>query len=432
MKLSCEVNVHHLTRVEGHGNIAISIKNGVVKKAQWEVVETPRFFEAMLVGKHWENAPCVCGRICGICSIGHTLASIRAVENAFGITPSAQTANLRLLLKHMETLQSHILHLYFLAAPDFLGAGSVLPLAKSHPEVVQRALRLKLLANDACDIIGGRRLHPTRTVVGGFTMLPEKGALEKIRQRLLASVPDLLASAELFKTFAIPDFSRETEFVSLKGDTDYPFIGGDLVSSDGVVKKEEQYRAMTNEYCTKCFTSKLSKLSRPSFAVGALAAREGSPIQLGKVWALLSAAAILGDAVNYAAGKWAGPKVFSRQDSWLLNRKHLDEAHRFYEKYGGKTIILARFLPIVRTFAPFVAGIGTMSYPRFALYNVTGGLAWTTAFLLAGWKFAGLEAVKHHFHYVILAIIIISCIPPVWEVLKARRERRLKAPAGSC
>ena len=271
MKLSCEVKVHHLTRVEGHGNINISIKNGVVKKAQWEVVETPRFFEAMLVGKHWENAPYICGRICGICSIGHTLASIRAVENAFGITPTPQTANLRLLLKHMETLQSHILHLYFLAAPDFLGAGSVLPLAKSHPEVVQRALRLKLLANEACDIIGGRRLHPTRTVVGGFTMLPEKEQLKEIRRRLLASVPDLLASAELFKTFVIPDFSRETEFVSLKGDTDYPFIGGDLVSSDGVVKKEEQYRAMTNEYCTKCFTSKLSKLSRPSFAVGALA-----------------------------------------------------------------------------------------------------------------------------------------------------------------
>ncbi|MFA7382067.1 MAG: Ni/Fe hydrogenase subunit alpha [Desulfurivibrionaceae bacterium] len=271
MKLSCEVDIHHLTRVEGHGNIRISIKNGVVKKAQWEVVETPRFFEAMLVGKHWENAPYICGRICGICSIGHTLASIRAVENAFGITPTPQTANLRLLLKHMETLQSHILHLYFLAAPDFLGAGSVLPLAKTHPEVVQRALRLKQLANEACDLIGGRRLHPTRTVVGGFTMLPEKKQLEEIRQRLLASVPDLLASAELFKTFVIPDFSRETEFVSLKGDTDYPFIGGDLVSSDGVVKKEEQYLAMTNEYCTKGFTSKLSKLSRPSFAVGALA-----------------------------------------------------------------------------------------------------------------------------------------------------------------
>jgi len=271
MKISCEVDVHHLTRVEGHGNIKISIKNGSVKKAQWEVVETPRFFEAMLVGKHWENAPYICGRICGICSIGHTLASIRAVENGFGIIPTAQTTHLRLLLKHMETLQSHILHLYFLAAPDFLGVGSVLPLAKTHPDVVQRALRLKLLANDACDIIGGRRLHPTRTVVGGFTMLPEKRQLEKIRQRLISSVPDLLASADLFKTFDIPDFSRETEFVSLKGDTDYPFIGGRLVSTDGVLKKEQQYRSMTNEYCKTGFTSKLSKLSRPSFAVGALA-----------------------------------------------------------------------------------------------------------------------------------------------------------------
>ncbi|MCX5795053.1 MAG: DedA family protein [Elusimicrobia bacterium] len=168
------------------------------------------------------------------------------------------------------------------------------------------------------------------------------------------------------------------------------------------------------------------------FAVGALAAQEGSPISLPWVWALLSAAAVLGDAVNYSVGKWAGPKVFNRRDSWILNRKHLDEAHRFYDKYGGKTIILARFVPIVRTFAPFVAGIGTMSYPRFALYNVTGGLAWTTAFLLAGYKFAGLPVVKNHFHYVILAIIVISCIPPVWEYLRARRERALKSAVGSC
>ena len=271
MKISCDVSVHHLTRVEGHGNIRIKIKDGVVKKAQWEVVETPRFFEAMLVGKHWENAPYICGRICGICSIGHTLASIRAVENAFRITPSAQTEDLRLLLKHMETLQSHVLHLYFLAAPDFLGVGSVLPLAQTHPQEVQRALRLKLLANDACDIIGGRRLHPTRTVVGGFTMLPDKRQLEQLRQRLLASVPDLEAAAELFKSFTIPDFVRETEFVSLKGKDIYPFIGGDLVSTDGVTKKEHQYRQMTNEYCQKGFTSKLSKLSRKSLAVGALA-----------------------------------------------------------------------------------------------------------------------------------------------------------------
>jgi len=271
MKISCDVNVHHLTRVEGHGNIRIRIHQGRVREAVWEVVETPRFFEAMLVGKNWETAPYLCGRICGICSIGHTLASIRAVENAFRIEPTEQTIKLRLLLKHMETLQSHILHLYFLAAPDFLGTGSVLPLTKSHPEEIQRALRLKLLANDAGDIIGGRRLHPTRTVVGGFTMLPEKRQLSLLRQRLSSCTADLDQAAGLFKSFQLPDFVRETEFVSLGGTDHYPFIGGELVSTDGVVKKENDYRRMTNEYCVAGSTSKWSRLSRDSFAVGALA-----------------------------------------------------------------------------------------------------------------------------------------------------------------
>src|SRR5512140_1876614 len=126
MKATRTIDIHHVTRVEGHGNIKISIRDGKLEEARWEVVETP-----------W-----ISGRICGICSIGHTLASIRAIENGFGIIPTDQTRKLRLLLKHMETLQSHILHLYFLAAPDFVGVGSVFPLINSHPDAVGRAARL--------------------------------------------------------------------------------------------------------------------------------------------------------------------------------------------------------------------------------------------------------------------------------------------------
>jgi coenzyme F420-reducing hydrogenase alpha subunit len=260
-----------LSRVEGRGNIEIRIKDGKVVAARWDVVETPRFFEAMLVGKLWENAPWITGRICGICSIGHTLASIRAIENAFGFTPTEQTGKLRLLLKHMETLQSHILHLYLLSMPDFLGTGSIFPLIDSSPEVVKRGLALKHLANSLCDHVGGRSIHPTKTVVGGFTMLPRKDRLSELHERLKGSLGDLMFTVELFGNFSISDFTRETEYVSLKGDGKYPFIGGSLVSSDGVLRQEHEYKEMTNEYMVDHSTSKWSRLSRKSFAVGALA-----------------------------------------------------------------------------------------------------------------------------------------------------------------
>lgn len=159
------------------------------------------------------------------------------------------------------------------------------------------------------------------------------------------------------------------------------------------------------------------------FAVGALAAgHEGWSIPL--LLFLLIVAAILGDAVNYAIGHYFGPKVFKYEDSFFFNKKHLLKTQHFYEKYGGKTIILARFIPIIRTFAPFVAGIGDMSYRRFALFNVTGGVAWVVIFLMGGYVFGGQEIVKNNFHYVILAIIIISIMPPVIEYFISRRAAK--------
>jgi membrane-associated protein len=158
------------------------------------------------------------------------------------------------------------------------------------------------------------------------------------------------------------------------------------------------------------------------FAVGALASIEGSPLRFPVLGVLLFVAAVAGDAVNYAIGYRVGPQVFSREQSRLFKREHLLHTQRFYGKYGGKTIVLARFIPIVRTFAPFVAGIASMRYPRFAFYNVAGGAAWILVFLLGGYYFGNVPIVKRNFHFVIVAIIVISCLPPVLEYLRARRQ----------
>jgi membrane-associated protein len=159
------------------------------------------------------------------------------------------------------------------------------------------------------------------------------------------------------------------------------------------------------------------------FAVGALAATPGSPLSLPWLIGLLIVAAVSGDAVNYALGYYVGPKVFRYENSWLFNKNYLLRAQAFYEKYGSKTIILARFVPIVRTFAPFVAGIGKMRYRKFALYNVVGGVAWVLICLGSGWLFGNIEWVKKNFEVVILAIILISVLPMAYEFFVSLRRK---------
>ena len=156
------------------------------------------------------------------------------------------------------------------------------------------------------------------------------------------------------------------------------------------------------------------------FAAGAICA-----LGTMNVWvmiALLIVAAILGDAVNYTIGNRLGPKIFSSTTSRLLNREHLNRTHAFYERHGGKTIILARFMPIIRTFAPFVAGIGAMRYRQFAVYNVVGAVVWVASFSLLGYYFGNLELVRKNFTLVIGVIIVLSVLPAVWEFLRARKS----------
>ena len=158
------------------------------------------------------------------------------------------------------------------------------------------------------------------------------------------------------------------------------------------------------------------------FAAGALCTGAGLNVYL--VGLLLFVAAVIGDAVNYSIGRFIGPKVFEYKDSRFFKREYLERTQKFYEKYGGKTIIFARFIPIIRTFAPFLAGVGAMSYPKFALYNITGGLLWVMLFVFAGYFFGGIPVVKNNFSLVILAIIILSVLPAVIEVVRAKRNKQ--------
>jgi len=158
------------------------------------------------------------------------------------------------------------------------------------------------------------------------------------------------------------------------------------------------------------------------FAVGSLAAINALDLTLSIV--LLITAAILGDTVNYWIGDYVGPKVFHQENSRFLNKEYLVRTHRFYEKHGGKTIIIARFLPIIRTFAPFVAGIGSMTYKRFLMFNVVGGALWVLLFVPAGYFFGSVPFVKNNFSLVILALVLIPGIPSVVEVVRMQLKRR--------
>ena len=265
------IDVHHVTRIEGHGNIEVSLKKGTIEKCSWNVVEAPRFFEAFLQGRPFKDVNHITSRICGICSIGHQMASLKATEAAMGVKISEQTRLLRKLLLHGENLQSHVLHTYFLVAPDFFGVGSVFPLVKTHPNVVVRALTLKKLANDLCDVVGGRTVHPIRCKVGGFSCLPKISELEQTRARLEAARPEIDKTAELFATLKIPAFERETEYVALFSKDEYPLYEGALSTSDAGTFKDEDYLKVTNEYIVPQSTAKYTKHKRESLMVGALA-----------------------------------------------------------------------------------------------------------------------------------------------------------------
>jgi coenzyme F420-reducing hydrogenase alpha subunit len=266
------IDVHYLTRVEGHGNIVVDARDGRLERCELEVVEAPRFFEAMLRGRPYEQASHLSSRICGICAVAHATASLRATENALDVELSPQTERLRRLNFCGEMLDSHVLHSYMLVAPDLVHLGSAVALAQVQPEIVLRALRLKKLAGDLCATMGGRHTHPISMTVGGFQRIPAASELDEMRARLEAAGPDVDATVELFRGLSpLPAFDRETEYVALRKPSEYAFIDGTIASSDGGTWATSSYREVAREQVVGHSTAKHTRHAREAYMVGSLA-----------------------------------------------------------------------------------------------------------------------------------------------------------------
>lgn len=273
MKISKDLNIdiHHITRVEGHGNIKVDIEKGVLKECRLDIVEAPRFFEAMIRGRHFDEIALITSRICGICSVSHQLASLGATEDAFGLKISEQEKLLRRLMNCGECFESHVLHIYFLAIPDFVGAKSVLPLVNTHKDVVIQALKLKKLGHEIGDTIGGRLIHSIAMYPKAMTKVPTDEQLEGIIEKLTTAKLELRQGISMLQELKIPAFERKTEYISLYQPGTYAFLEGNIFSSDTGETSSKNYREMTNEYLVDHSTAKHAKHHREALMVGALA-----------------------------------------------------------------------------------------------------------------------------------------------------------------
>lgn len=241
MRRTRTIEVPALARVEGEGALQVRIAGGKVVKAELQIYEPPRFFEAFLRGRHFAEAPDITARICGICPIAYQMSAVHAMENAYAVRVGGTVRALRRLAYCGEWIQSHTLHIYALHAPDFLGYDSIIDMARDLPDVVRRGLQLKKVGNELIELLGGRAIHPINIRVGGFYKLPAKSDLIRIKERLEWAREAALETVRWVGAFKFPSFEEHYEFVALRHPDEYPFNEGRLVSNKGLDVAVNEY-----------------------------------------------------------------------------------------------------------------------------------------------------------------------------------------------
>ncbi|HEY6951974.1 MAG TPA: Ni/Fe hydrogenase subunit alpha, partial [Bacteroidota bacterium] len=241
------IKVDYLARVEGEGALLVKVKNNAVTDVKFRIFEPPRFFEAFLRGRSFNEVPDIVARICGICPVAYQMSSVHAIEQAFGIPVTGQLRALRRLLYCGEWIESHVLHVFMLHAPDFLGYQDAIRMAKDHGTLVKQALELKKIGNDIVNLVGGREIHPINVRVGGFYRFPTKLELSKLAERLKWALEFSLKMVEFTGTLTFPEFSRDYEYVALRHEEEYPFNEGRLVSNKGLNISVPEYESHFTE-----------------------------------------------------------------------------------------------------------------------------------------------------------------------------------------
>lgn len=268
------INISHLGRVEGHGGIFIKLANGHVSEVNLDVHEGSRYYEALLKGKHFLEVQGIITRVCAICSANHTVAALTALEDALDIPQSDRIFTLRGLLLHGATIESHALHIFALALPDFFGCDSVIALAAKRPAEVKYALKLKQLGNRIQELVGGRAVHPINTLVGGFGKLPSHRDLEKLKAELEQALPPLMLFVDFASTIEIPDFAEQpTLYLALRPyDEGYRYRGVSICTSQNEEHPLTSYREVVREFVVEHSHAKHSAMSSgESYMVGSLA-----------------------------------------------------------------------------------------------------------------------------------------------------------------
>jgi sulfhydrogenase subunit alpha len=235
------IKVDYLARVEGEGGLLVKVSGNKVADVKFNIFEPPRFFEAFLRGRHYNEAPDITARICGICPVAYQMSSVHAMENAFGVIVDGQLRALRRLLYCGEWIESHALHIFMLHAPDFLGYADAIQMAKDHSPVVQMALKIKKVGNDIVNLVGGREIHPINVRVGGFYKLPTKQELETLVERLKWAVDSSIQTVKFVAKLSFPDFERPYEYVALRHEREYPFNEGRIFSNKGLDIEIQEY-----------------------------------------------------------------------------------------------------------------------------------------------------------------------------------------------